>query len=242
VPYRAATRSTTTRDLEGVARGLEHAAPQEVLEWAVDAYGEGLTLSVSFGGAEGVVLLDMLSRITDRVRVFTLDTGFLFPETVKFREELMRRYGLSLEVVRPKLNITQQAARIGERLYAFDPDACCRMRKVEPLERALEGYSAWVTGIRRDQTAERRDTPVVGWEERFGVVKVAPLARWSVGQVDEYVRRHDLPLNPLLEKGYRSIGCVPCTRPVEHGEDARAGRWAGTEKTECGLHWMQEGA
>jgi phosphoadenosine phosphosulfate reductase len=242
VPYRATARSTTTQDLEAVARGLEHAAPQEVLEWAMDAYEEGLTLSVSFGGAEGIVLLDMLARITDRVRVFTLDTGFLFPETVKFREELMRRYGLSLEVVRPRLNITQQAARIGERLYALDPDACCRMRKVEPLERALEGCAVWVTGIRRDQTAERRDTPVVGWEERFGVAKVAPLARWSAGQVDEYVRRHDLPLNPLLEKGYRSIGCVPCTRPVEHGEDARAGRWAGTEKTECGLHWMQEGA
>ncbi|TCJ13208.1 phosphoadenylyl-sulfate reductase [Rubrobacter taiwanensis] len=238
----ASLNSVAEPEIESIARRLEGASPPEVLEWAVETYGEGLTLSVSFGGAEGMVLLDMLSRITGRVRVFTLDTGFLFRETLRFRAEVMRRYRLPLEVVRPQLTITQQAARFGERLYAHDPDFCCRMRKVEPLERALRGYAAWVTGIRREQTAQRRETPVVGWEERFGVVKIAPLARWSSEQVEEYVRERGVPVNPLLERGYRSIGCEPCTRPVGIGEDDRAGRWDGFEKTECGLHWVKEGA
>ncbi len=225
------------------AARLENAAPEEILKWALGVYGEGLTLSVSFGGAEGMVLLDMLDRITGvngtpRVRVFTLDTGFLFEETVRFREEAMRRYDLPLEVVRPRLTLTEQVALYGEELYSCKPEICCQIRKVEPQARALEGYDAWVTGIRRDQTPQRAETPVVGWEERFGVVKISPLASWDEAQVEEYVREHDVPLNPLLKMGYRSIGCEPCTRPVAPGEDARAGRWPGTGKTECGLHFV----
>ena len=206
-------------------------------------YGEGLTLSVSFGGAEGMVLLDMLARITrdadaPKIRVYTLDTGFLFEETVRFREEAMRRYDLQLEVMRPRLTVAEQVALYGDQLYSCKPNICCQIRKVEPQERALRGYDAWVTGIRRDQTPQRANTPVVRWEERFGVAKIAPLATWDTARVEAYVREHDIPLNPLLSRGYRSIGCKPCTRPVAPDEDPRAGRWSGTGKTECGLHWV----
>jgi phosphoadenosine phosphosulfate reductase len=232
-----------SEELAREAERLEDARPEEILEWGLAVYGEGLTLSVSFGGAEGMILLDMLARITDaadvpKIRVFTLDTGFLFEETVRFREEAMQRYDLPLEVVRPRLTVAEQVALYGEELYSCKPDICCRIRKVEPQKRALEGYDAWVTGIRRDQTLRRAGTPVVQWEERFGVAKISPLAAWDAEKVEEYVREHDVPLNPLLSMGYRSIGCEPCTRPVAPGEDPRAGRWPGLEKTECGLHFV----
>ena len=233
----------TTPDLGELARisaRLEDARPEEILIWAVGRYGRGLTLSVSFGNAEGMVLLDMLSRIDggDEARVFTLDTGFMFEETVRLREETTERYGLPIEVVRPKLTVTGQAERYGEELYGRQPDLCCRMRKVEPQERALRGYGGWITGIRRDQTPQRARTPVVGWEGRFGLAKIAPLVSWSIDQVRSYAKEHDVPTNLLLEQGYKSIGCEPCTRPVAEGEDPRSGRWSGTEKTECGLHFV----
>jgi phosphoadenosine phosphosulfate reductase len=180
----------------------------------------------------------MLSRITDKARVFTLDTGFLFEETVRFREEAMKRYSLPLEVLTPELSVEEQVARYGPEMYSCKPDLCCEVRKIEPQRRFLRDYGAWVTGIRRDQTAQRARTPVLSWEERFGVVKIAPLVNWSAGEVEEYVRERGVPLNPLLGGGYKSIGCEPCTRPVAPGEDARAGRWPGSEKTECGLHYV----
>jgi phosphoadenosine phosphosulfate reductase len=226
---------------EGLARASERlndSPPQDILRWAVDLYGEDLTLSVSFGNPEGMVLLDMLSRITDRAQVFTLDTGFLFEETVRFREEAMKRYPLPLKIITPGLSIEEQVERYGPELYSCKPDLCCEIRKIEPQRRFLRDYGAWVTGIRRDQTPQRTSTPVVAFDEYFGVAKISPLAAWSVDEVDEYVRRHDVPLNPLLSMGYRSIGCEPCTRPVAPGEDARAGRWPGMDKTECGLHFM----
>ena len=219
-----------------VAKQLENLEPVKVLEWAVEEYGESLTLSVSFGNAEGMILLDMLSRITDRVRVFTLDTGLLFKETNRFREEVMQRYQWPLEVFRPEFTVAEQDGRFGAELHRRQPDLCCRMRKEEPHKRALRGYKAWVTGIRRGQTPQRANIPVVGWDKRFRVVKIAPLAPWSEEQVESYARRHEVPLNPLIKRGYRSVGCEPCTRPVARGEDTRAGRWPGREKTECGIH------
>jgi phosphoadenosine phosphosulfate reductase len=225
-------------ELSRVAEGLEDSTPQEILRWAVEVYGEDLTLSVSFGNPEGMVLLDMLSRITDKAEVFTLDTGFLFEETVRFREEAMKRYSLPLEVLTLGLSVEEQVARYGPEMYSCKPDLCCQIRKVEPQRQFLRDYGSWVTGIRRDQTPLRADTPIVAFDEYFGVAKIAPLARWSTDEVEEYVRRHDVPLNPLLSMGYRSIGCEPCTRPVAPGEDARAGRWPGSEKTECGLHFV----
>src|ERR671916_2592355 len=226
------------KELSRANERLEAAAPQEILRWAVDVYGRDLTLSVSFGNPEGMVLLDMLSRITDEAQVFTLDTGFLFEETLRFREEAMKRYPLPLEVVRPGLTVEEQVERYGPELYSCKPDLCCEVRKIEPQRRFLRDYGAWVTGIRRDQTAQRASTPVLSWEERFGVVKIAPLVNWSSGEVEEYVRERGVPLNPLLGGGYKSIGCEPCTRPVAPGEDARAGRWPGMDKTECGLHFV----
>ena len=227
------------------AERLEGVAPERILEWALGIYGEKLTLSVSFGNPEGMVLLDMLNRIVreaedaPRVGVFTLDTGFLFEETVRFREQAMQRYAsLPLEVIRPNLTVAEQVALYGEELYSRKPDICCQIRKVEPQERALEGYEAWVTGIRRDQTPQRAGTPVVRWEERFKVTKIAPLASWDEARIEEYVQEHEVPLNPLLSMGYRSIGCEPCTRPVSPGENARAGRWSMMDKTECGLHFV----
>ena len=225
-------------ELARVNECLEGGAPQEILRWAVDVYGRDLALSVSFGNPEGMVLLDMLSRITDEAQVFTLDTGFLFEETLRFREEAMKRYPLPLEVVTPGLTVEEQVERYGPELYSCKPDLCCQVRKIEPQRRLLRAYDAWVTGIRRDQTAQRASTPVVTFDEYFGVAKIAPLASWSENEVDEYVRRYEVPLNPLLGMGYRSIGCEPCTRPVAPGEDARAGRWPGMEKTECGLHFV----
>ena len=217
---------------------LEGSAPQEILRWAVDVYGKGLTLSVSFGNPEGMVSLDMLSLITDEVQVFTLDTGFLFEETRRFRDKAMTRYPLPLEVVTPGLTVEEQVERYGPEFYSCAPDLCCQVRKIEPQRRFLRDYDAWVTGIRRDQTEQRASTPVVTFDEYFGVAKIAPLATWSEDEVDEYVRRNEVPLNPLIGMGYRSIGCEPCTSPVAPGEDARAGRWPGMEKTECGLHFV----
>ncbi len=225
-------------DLARASERLEGSTPQEILGWAVDAYGDDLSLSVSFGNPEGMVLLDMLSRITDMAQVFTLDTGFLFEETVRFREEAMKRYPLPLKVLTPGLTVEEQVARYGPELYSCAPDLCCQVRKIEPQRRFLRDYGAWVTGIRRDQTTQRASTPVVAFDEYFGVAKIAPLVGWSADEIDEYVRRNDVPLNPLLSMGYRSIGCEPCTRPVAPGEDARAGRWPDMDKTECGLHFM----
>jgi phosphoadenosine phosphosulfate reductase len=220
------------------AESLEGSTPQDILRWAVDVYGEDLTLSVSFGNPEGMILLDMLSRITDKAQVFTLDTGFLFEETVSFREEAMKRYPLPLKVLTPGLSVEEQVARYGPKLYSCAPDLCCEVRKIEPQRRFLKDYGAWVTGIRRDQTAQRARTPVLSWEERFGVVKIAPLVNWSAEEVEEYVCERGLPVNPLLGRGYKSIGCAPCTQSVSEDEDARAGRWPGMDKTECGLHFV----
>ncbi|MDQ3659043.1 MAG: phosphoadenylyl-sulfate reductase [Actinomycetota bacterium] len=237
LPHNERSGQVPGRDeLARISRELEEVAAAEILDWASETYGDGLTLSVSFGGAEGMVLLDMVWRRGVNCHVFTLDTGFLFGETVKFREEVVERYGMEIEVMRPGLSVADQARQFGDALYDKNPDLCCYIRKVEPQRRALAGYGAWISGIRRGQTEQRAGTPIAGWEEDFGVVKIAPLARWTSEQVQEYVDRYEVPLNPLRDQGYKSIGCEPCTRKVAAGEDARAGRWSGQEKTECGLH------
>ncbi len=225
-------------ELAWEAEHLDGARPQEILEWAVETYGEGLALSASFGGPEGMALIDMISKITDEVTILTIDTGFLFKETHEFREEVMRRYRLPLEVLRPELSVEEQVERYGERMRTCSPDLCCQVRKIEPLERALKGYEAWMTGIRREQTPQRASTRVVAWEGRYATAKIAPLAGWGAEQVWGYVEENEVPVNPLLKRGYKSIGCEPQTRPVSPEEEARAGRWSGTEKTECGLHWV----
>ena len=223
-------------DLE--SNRLEGSEPEEIIRWAVETYGDDLALSASFGGGEGMALLDMISKITDKVTVLTIDTGFIFRETAEFREEVMRRYKLPVEVLRPTLTVEEQVERYGDQMRTCTPDLCCQVRKIEPLQRALQGYDAWMTGIRREQTPQRANTKIAAWEERYNAAKIAPLAAWTDEQVWDYVKRHDVPVNPLLHQGYKSIGCEPQTRPVHDDEDPRAGRWAGMDKTECGLHWV----
>ena len=224
--------------LERESELLEGAGPQTVIEWAVETYGEGLALSASFGGGEGMALLDMISKITDKVTVLTIDTGFIFRETAEFREEVMRRYRLPVEVLRPALTVEEQVERYGEQMRTCTPNLCCQVRKIEPLQRGLERFDAWMTGIRREQTSQRANTRVVAWEERYGAAKIAPIPTWTEEQVWDYVRANDVPVNPLLHQGYKSIGCEPQTRPVHDDEDPRAGRWSGTDKTECGIHFV----
>ncbi len=244
------SQESLRRELDEASEELEGRSAEEILRWAVERFGNEFALSVSFGGPEGMVLLDMLSKVVDRTpelaaerearpTVITMDTGFLFSETVRFREKTMRRYkNLNLQVARPALTVEEQVERYGERMRTCSPDLCCQVRKIEPLERALKDYDAWMTGIRREQTPQRANTRVVTWEERYGGAKIAPLAFMSEEWVHEYVAEHDVPVNPLLERGYKSIGCEPQTRPVAPDEDTRAGRWAGIEKTECGIHWV----
>ena len=217
---------------------LEGADPRKTIEWAVETYGDGLALSASFGGGEGMALLDMISKITDKVTVLTIDTGFIFKETAEFREEVIRRYKLPVEVLRPELTVEEQVERYGEQMRTCSPDLCCQIRKIEPLKKALQNYDAWMTGIRRVQTPQRAGTQVVAWEESYGAAKIAPLAHWTEEQVWAYNEEHGISVNPLLHQGYKSIGCEPQTRPVHHDEDARAGRWSGLDKTECGIHFV----
>lgn len=213
----------------------EQWTPQEVLAWAFRSYGDGVEIASGFG-VEGMALIDIASRIRANLRVFTTDTGFLFRETYELMERAQRRYGLRLERLRPRLDPEAQAEIYGPALWRRNPDQCCALRKVEPLREKLGTLGAWITAIRRDQTAARANARKIEWDGKFGLVKINPLADWSAEQVWEYVRRHDVPYNPLHDQGYPSIGCTHCTRAVKPGEDPRAGRWAGLEKTECGLH------
>lgn len=207
---------------------------QELVRWGLSEFGRSLALASSFG-AEDVVLIDMASRISN-FRVFTLDTDFLFPETYALIDEIEARYGVKVERARSELTPEVQAAQYGPALWSSRPDACCQLRKVEPLQKKLGDLAAWVTGVRRDQAPTRANTRKLEWDAKFGLVKLNPLADWNWSQVWEYIRAHNVPYNPLHDRDYPSIGCTYCTRPVKPGEDPRAGRWSGFAKTECGLH------
>lgn len=222
-------------NLKALADQLEEASPEQIVSWALDTYHPNLALASSFG-LEDVALIDMMVRVQPQVKVFYLDTELLFAQTYDTMARIRERYHIELKAYRSQNNVAEQAAAYGEALWARDPDLCCYLRKVEPLERALGGLDAWVTGIRREQTAARAAAKVVEWDARFGLVKVNPLVRWSLTEVRQYVVEHEVPYNPMHDEGYPSVGCVPCTRAVAAGEDPRAGRWAGFLKTECGLH------
>jgi phosphoadenosine phosphosulfate reductase len=208
-------------------------AARQALRWAADHFGDRLTVASSMGDE---VLVHLVGTTIPRADVFFLDTGYHFAETLGTRDAYQAMLPLRIRTILPLLTVAQQDAEHGPRLHDRDPDACCAMRKVEPLNRALEGYDAWVTGMRRADAATRTELSVVGWDERRQLVKVNPLAAWTDEDVDRYVEEHGVFLNPLRQEGYASIGCAPCTRPVAAGEEARAGRWAGKDKTECGLH------
>jgi phosphoadenosine phosphosulfate reductase len=214
---------------------LAPATPHAVLEWAVERFYPRLTMATAFG-AEGCVLLHLLADIEPKVRVFNLDTGYQFPETLAFRDQITERYGIEVELVRPEATVAEYEAANGGPVYRSNPDQCCYDRKIIPLRRALAGYDAWITAIRADQSSHRAATRLVGPDPKFGLVKINPLLTWSRRDVWAFIATHRVPYNPLHDRGYSSIGCWPCTRPVTAGEDERAGRWAGHAKTECGLH------
>jgi phosphoadenosine phosphosulfate reductase len=214
---------------ERAGEELEGAPPIEVLRWAVDRFSPKFAVTASM---QDTVLLHMISQVDRTVPVVFLDTGYHFPETIGTADASEAVYGLNLLRIRPKLTVEQQDQSFGKDLFATDPDACCRMRKVRPLEDAMREYDAWASGVRRDETSNRSDARLVEWDERKGKVKINPLVAWSQDQIDEYIAANGVLVNPLLSEGYGSVGCAPCTRPGS----GRSGRWAGQNKVECGLH------
>jgi phosphoadenosine phosphosulfate reductase len=217
--------------VEGIADPVEQALA--ALRWAGETFGEDFAITSSM--ADGL-LAHLASRAIPGVHVVFLDTGYHFAETIGTRDWITGVLPITLVNVTPPQTVAEQDAEHGPALHERDPDLCCSLRKVQPLARALAGYTAWGSGVRRDESATRAGTRVVDWDAKRGMVKVNPLAAWTQDDVDAYVAEHQVPVNPLAEVGYASIGCAPCTRPVAPGEDPRAGRWAGRGKTECGLH------
>lgn len=207
----------------------------EVLHWAFESFGSRVQMASAFG-VEGMVLIDIASRINPDLKVFTIDTDFLFPETYHLIEKVEKRYGIQVERVRPRLTPEDQEEVYGPALWSINPDQCCALRKIEPLKEKLATLRAWITAIRRDQTAFRATARKVEWDRKFRLIKINPIADWTSNDVWNYVHAHNVPYNPLHDRNYPSIGCTHCTRSVQPGDDPRSGRWSGTGKTECGLH------
>jgi phosphoadenosine phosphosulfate reductase len=229
------TQDWTPESLVPVQRSLADSSPREILRWGLDTFGDGIVMATGFGPS-GVVLAHLLSRLHPGTTVFYLDTDLLFPETLTLRDQLAERLGLSFTRVHSGVSLERQARQYGPELWANNPDRCCFVRKVLPLRRFLAGKEAWITGLRRDQSAARAQVEPVEWDTTHGLVKLNPLARWTADDVWSYIQMNELPYNTLHDRGYPSIGCKPCTHPVAHGEDERAGRWRGQDKTECGIH------
>jgi phosphoadenosine phosphosulfate reductase len=216
-----------------VGAELELAPAENIIEWAVATFGDRFCLTASMADA---VLADLAARVAPGIDVIFLDTGYHFPETLGTADAVGATMDVTLIPITPVQSVAEQDAEYGAELYRRDPDLCCALRKVRPLQDALTEYDAWATGLRRAETHHRVIAPVVGWDARKGKVKVSPLARWSDDDVERYVAEHGVLVNPLVFDGYPSIGCAPCTRRVAPGDDPRSGRWAGTAKTECGIH------
>jgi phosphoadenosine phosphosulfate reductase len=233
-----AVATFSAEEIAAANQELDGQPAEEILRWAVQTFHPRLTMATAFG-AEGCCLLHLLAEIEPEVRVFNLDTGYQFAETLELRERIKERYGIEVEMIRPELSVAEYEAEHGGPLYRIRPDQCCHDRKLIPLRKAVVGYDAWVSAIRGDQTAQRAAASVVQWDAKFGLVKINPLLGWTRKTVWDFVLKHDVPYNPLHDQGYPSIGCWPCTWPVGEGEDERAGRWAGTGKKECGLHVLE---
>ena len=222
------------RDLVShVGAELELAPAEHIIEWAVATFGKRFCITSSMGDA---VLAHLAGKVAPGVDVVFLDTGYHFVETIGTRDAVEATMPVNLLTITPVQSVAEQDATHGKDLYKTNPDLCCQLRKVQPLVEALAGYDAWATGLRRAETHNRVIAPVVGWDARKGKVKVSPLARWSDDDVERYIAEHGVLVNPLVYDGYPSIGCAPCTRRVAPGDDPRSGRWAGTNKTECGIH------
>ncbi len=228
------TSNRSIEEIEQLSLEFENASPQAILAWAVDAYWPDVALSSSFQ-TQSLPLLHMAVQVRPDIRIFFLETGMHFWETLIFRESLEMKWHLNVVDLRPDDRWTHFLQQNYRDLPHQDPNLCCYIRKVQPMQRAMDGMRAWISGIRRDQTLERASAKILEWMPD-GLLKVNPLLNWTAADIETYSREHDLPAHPLLGKGYPSIGCAPCTKPIKPGESARAGRWAGLGKTECGLH------
>lgn len=224
-------------DVSRESARLETASPEEILAWVLGRFGRDFALSLG-AGVEGTVLLDMALRVDPGVRAFTIDTGLLFRQTQEHLARVEAQYAIAIQVFEPAETVGAQEAAAGARLWERDPDACCARRKVEPNQRALSGLGAWGSALRRDQSTARARIQILEELHIDGrtLIKVHPLANWTRADVWRYVHEHAVPYNELLDQGFTSVGCVPCTRPTRVGESERAGRWAGSGKTECGIH------
>ena len=241
-PHGAATEESVApptpeflADLAAESRRLESADPATILSWAIERFGGRFAFATAFG-PEGMTLIHFLAALRADVRIFNLDTGYQFPETLRLRDQVVERYGIDVELLRPDTTVEEYEALHGGPVYKRDAKQCCHDRKIVVLRKALVGVEAWASAIRRDQSPDRAQAPIVGWDAKFSLVKVSPLANWTRQDVWRLIMDERIPYNPLHDQGYTSIGCWPCTRAVRLGEDERAGRWSGQAKTECGLH------
>jgi phosphoadenosine phosphosulfate reductase len=240
IPQSESSIQTTTTPwtpalLKEVSARFEGSPPEAVLQWGFENFGPQIVLATGFG-PEGIVLMHLVSRMRPQTVVFYLDTDLLFSNTYELRDELEKKLGINFVRVHSGLSLDKQADRHGDALWDKDPDTCCLMRKVIPQREFLKNYQAWITGIRRDQTAFRANTGLMEWDFANKMVKLNPLAAWTSEQSWDYIRKNDLPYNMLHDFGYPSIGCWTCTKAVNEGDDPRSGRWADKIKTECGIH------
>jgi phosphoadenosine phosphosulfate reductase len=222
-------------ELDRESSQLESATPQEILRWAVDRFAPRFTMATAFG-PEGMTIIHMLAQIAPETPIFNLETGYQFKETLELREKVKEKYGIEIEYKYPETSVQEYEAANGGPLYKTNPNQCCFDRKLKVLHEAARGQYAWASAIRRDQSSDRAKAPIVGWDRKFQLVKISPLANWSKKEVWSLISSEGIPYNPLHDLGYPSVGCWPCTRAVTPGEDERAGRWSGFQKTECGLH------
>lgn len=222
-------------ELAAASASLETAEPPEIIRWAAERFGTRLTMATAFG-PEGCAIIHWLATVAPQTYVFNLETGYQFKETLDLRDRLAKRYGIEVAFETSDTTVEEYERLHGGPLYRTDSNRCCHDRKIMVIERVLANFDAWMSGIRRDQSPDRAAAPIVGWDGKFGVVKVSPLANWTKAKIWDLIVKENIPYNPLHDQGYVSIGCWPCTRAITLGEDERAGRWSGTAKTECGLH------
>jgi len=227
------TREELRSLAEKAGRELEGASALEILGWADEQFGPSWAVASSMADS---VLPHLAAQVRPGVDIVFLDTGYHFAETIGTRDAVVATLPVTVRSITPEQTVAEQDAAFGPRLYERNPDQCCALRKVAPLRKALSEYTAWASGLRRDEADTRSDVQVVEWDDRRGMVKLNPIAAWTQDEVDRYIAENGVLVNPLLFDGYGSVGCAPCTRRIQPGEHARAGRWAGTSKTECGLH------
>lgn len=224
---------TTDLDLVSLNKEFERKSPQEIIRWAVDRFAPNIATTSSFG-ADAAVMIHLANTVYPGIRIFFLETGFHFPETLKYRDEMISKYNLKVVNLTAEMGHKKFLEQYGQ-LHQTKPDLCCQLNKVEPLQKALSTLDAWFSGIRKGQT-KTREAALYIEEYAKGIYKFNPIANWTQAEVEKYIQENKLPVHPLKDKGYLSIGCQPCTRAVRPGEDRRAGRWDGIEKTECGIH------